>query len=86
MEVGGPLIHTRLEMAEMIKDRIGGKIVKVPEKLADFGMFFPELVSDNISSKLNYFKYVTSNDMIGEKTGNITFKEYLENLDLNDLP
>lgn len=86
VEVGGPLIHTRLEMAEMIKDRIGGKIIKVPEKLADFGMFFPELVSDNISSKLNYFKHVTSNDMIGEKTGNITFKEYLENLDLNELP
>lgn len=86
VEVGGPLIHTRLEMAEMIKDRIGGKIVKVPEKLADLGMFFPELVSDNISSKLKYFKHVTSNDMIGEKTGNITFQDYLKNLDLNDLP
>lgn len=86
VEVGGPLIHTRLEMAEMIKDRIGGQIVKVPEKLADLGMFFPELVSDNISSKLKYFKHVTSNDMIGEKTGSMTFREYLENLDLNDLP
>ena len=86
IEVGGPLIHTRLEMAEMIKDKIGGKIVKIPKKLADFGMFLPEMLDDDMSSKLTYFKFVTSNDMIGEKTGSITFSEYVENLDLNDLP
>lgn len=86
LEVGGPLVHTRLEMAEMIKNKIGGQILKVPEKLADLGMFLPEMVSDNISSKLEYFKYVTSNDMIGEKTGSITFQQYLDDLDLNDLP
>lgn len=85
-EVGGPLVHTRLEMAEMIKDKIGGQILKVPEKLAELGMFLPEMVSDNISSKLQYFKHVTSNDMIGEKTGSITFQQYLDNLDLKDLP
>ncbi|GHA29282.1 3-beta hydroxysteroid dehydrogenase [Salinimicrobium marinum] len=86
IEVGGPLIHTRLEMAEMIKEKIGGQILKVPEKLAELGMFLPEMVSDNISSKLEYFKFVTSNDMIGEKTGSITFQQYLDDLDLNDLP
>lgn len=86
VEVGGPLIHSRMEMAEMIKERIGGTILQVPEKVAEFGMFLPELVSDNISDKLKYFKYITSNDMVGEKRGKITFKEYLENLDLNKLP
>ena len=85
-EVGGPLIHTRMEMAKMIEDKIGGQIVQVPEKLAEWGMFLPELVSDNISAKLKYFKFVTTNDMIGEKHGEITFEEYLRTLDLNDLP
>ena len=86
IEVGGPLIHSRMEMAEMIKERIGGKIITVPEKIADFGTVLPEIISDDISSKLKYFKYITSHDMIGEKTGSITFKEYLNNLDLKDLP
>lgn len=86
MEVGGPLIHTRLEMAEMIKDKLGGQIIKVPEIVAEWGMFLPEMVDDNTSDKLKYFKYVTTHDMIGEKYGSISFKEYLENLDENDLP
>lgn len=86
LEVGGPLVHTRLEMAEMIKKKIGGKIIKVPEKVAEWGMFLPELVNEDVSAKLKYFKYITTHDMIGEKHGNLTFEEYLENLDLKDLP
>lgn len=86
IEVGGPLIHTRLEMAEMLKEKIGGQIIKIPEKVAEWGMFLPELISDSISDKLSYFKYITTNDMIGEQRGSVTFKEYLETLDLNKLP
>ena len=86
-EVGGPLIHTRREMAEMIEQRIGGKIIEVPEKVAEWGMFLPELVDDDISAKLKYFKFVTTNDMIGEQHGEITFESYLKGLDLEkDLP
>lgn len=86
MEVGGPLIHTRLEMAEMIEEKIGGKIIKVPEKVAEWGMFLPEMVDEGMAAKLKYFKFITTHDMIGEKHGKISFKEYLENLDLKDLP
>ena len=86
VEVGGPLIHTRLEMAEMIRTRFGGKIINLPEKLVNLGMLVPNMFSDDISSKLSYFKYVTANDMIGEKTGSITFEQYLNDLDINDLP
>lgn len=86
-EVGGPLVHTRMEMAKMIEKRIGGKVIEVPEKLAEWGMFLPELVDDDISAKLKYFKFVTTNDMIGEKNGEITFEQYLNGLDLEkDLP
>lgn len=86
IDIGGPLIHTRLEMAEMVREKFGGKIVKIPEKLADIGMVLPEMISKNTSAKLDYFRYVTTNDMIGEKRGSITFKEYLNHLDLNQLP
>lgn len=85
-EVGGPLVHTRMEMAKMIEEKIGGKVFQVPEKLAELGMFLPELVDDNMTDKLKYFKFVTTRDMIGEKHGEITFEEYLRNLDLNELP
>ena len=86
LEVGGPKIHTRKEMAEMVQEFIGGKIISVPEKVADIGMLLPELISDNMAAKLDYFKHITSNDMIGEKTGTISFREYLQSLDLNKLP
>lgn len=85
MEVGGPEIHTRLEMAQMIKDKIGGEIIKVPNTAAELGTallgFF-----DDIPEKLNYFKYITTHDMIAEKHGTTTFNHYLKNLDKNQLP
>jgi len=86
IEVGGPLVHTRLEMDEMLQEKIGGKIIKVPEIVAEWGMFLPELISDSMGDKLNYFKYITTRDMVGEKKGEITYKEYLQTLDLDKLP
>jgi uncharacterized protein YbjT (DUF2867 family) len=86
IEVGGPVIHSRMEMAELVQSKIGGKIVKVPEKVADWGMFLPELLDESLSAKLSYFKYITTHDMIGEKKGKITFEEYLNNLNRKDLP
>ncbi len=86
-EVGGPLIHTRREMADMVAKKVGGKVIPVPEEIAEWGMFLPEMVDDDISAKLHYFKFVTTHDMVGEKNGEITFEEYLNSLDLEkDLP
>ena len=86
IEVGGPKIHTRLEMAEMIEKKIGGSIIKVPKTLAQLGADIPKIFDEDMHDKLDYFTFITTNDMIGEKNGNITFWEYLDNLDLNDLP
>lgn len=86
IEVGGPLIHTRLEMAEMIKEKIGGKIIKVPENFAEMGAAIPRFFSDDLGDKLDYFNFITTNDMIGEKHGSFTFREYLDGLDLKSLP
>lgn len=85
-EPGGPLIHTRLEMAEMIQHKIGGKIIKIPEAMADLGMLLPDFLSNGLGEKLDFYKYVTTRDMIGEKCGSKTYKEYLNNLNLKDLP
>ncbi|MDT0677848.1 SDR family oxidoreductase [Autumnicola musiva] len=85
IEIGGPQIHTRLEMANMIKEAIGGKIIKIPEIVADAGLALPKFFED-FHDKLDYFKYITTRDMIGEKNGTTTFKEYLDNLDKSELP
>lgn len=85
MEVGGPEIHTRQEMAEMISKNFGGKVVKVPETLAEMGIVFSN-VFDDTHDKLEYFKFITTHDMIGDKHGSRTFKEYLKNLDKSELP
>lgn len=86
IEVGGPLIHTRMEMAEMIKDKIGGQIVKVPETMAKIGAAIPKIFDEGMHDKLDYFAFITTNDMIGEQNGSISFNEYLTTLDLNELP
>lgn len=86
IEVGGPLIHTRMEMAEMIKDKIGGQIVKIPETMAKIGAAIPKIFDEGMHDKLDYFSFITTNDMIGEQNGSISFKEYLSTLDLNKLP
>lgn len=85
-EIGGPLIHTRMEMAEMIKQKIGGQIIKVPKKIAEMGIGIPKIFSENLGDKLDYFTFITTNDMIAEKHGAITFEEYLEGLDLKKIP
>ncbi|MGB7784714.1 MAG: NAD(P)H-binding protein [Salinimicrobium sp.] len=86
LEIGGPLIHTRLEMAKMIQKRIGGEVIKVPEKIAEWGMILPEILHENISHRLKFFKYINTHDMIGERKGDITFEQHLKELDLKDLP
>lgn len=86
IEVGGPNIHTRMEMAEMVKEKIGGQIIKVPESLANFGIEFQKIFMSDVPEKLDYFKFVTTHDMIAEPHGSISFREYLESLDLKDLP
>ena len=86
IEVGGPMIHTRMEMAEMIKEKIGGQIIKVPKMVAQMGADIPKIFSEGMHDKLDYFTYITTNDMIGEKNGSITFQEYLKTLDLKALP
>lgn len=86
IEVGGPKIHTRLEMAEMVKEKLGGQIIKVPKTMAEIGNKIPKFFNEGTGDKLDYFTFITTNDMIGEPHGSVTFEDYLKTLDLNKLP
>lgn len=85
MEIGGPEVHTREEMAKMISENFGGQVVRVPESIAEMGIVFSNVFKD-FHDKLEYFKFITTHDMIAEKHGSITFKEYLKSLDKKQLP
>ncbi|QED36213.1 SDR family oxidoreductase [Antarcticibacterium arcticum] len=86
IEVGGPNIYTRMEMAKMIENKIGGQIIKIPTPMAKIGAALPKIFSEGMHDKLDYFTFITTNDMIGEQNGSISFEEYLAGLDLNELP
>lgn len=87
VEVGGPNVHTRREMAQMIKEIVGGKIIEIPKPMAKISasLGLPKIFSEGINDKLDYFTFITTNDMIGETNGRISFREYLGNLDLKKI-
>ncbi|TDN94947.1 uncharacterized protein YbjT (DUF2867 family) [Salegentibacter sp. 24] len=87
IEIGGPNIHTRLEMVQMIKEIIGGNIIKIPEPIAKVSarLGLTTILGKGIHDKLDYFTFITTNDMIGEPRGSISFREYLGSLDLKKL-
>ena len=85
-EVGGPQIHTRMEMAKMIQKKIGGEIIKIPKSIAKHGSKLPKLLQlDEISDKLAYFRYIMSKDMIAEEHGKMSFETYLDQIDTEDI-
>jgi uncharacterized protein YbjT (DUF2867 family) len=86
MEAGGPQIYTRNEIAKMIKKKTNGRIVHVPVLMIIPSLLFLRYIDDNIQAKLDYFKFVSTNDMVAPGHGHISFRDYIENLDLNDLP
>lgn len=86
IEVGGPEVHTRKEMAAMIAEKTGAYKIHVPKWLAKLGSKPPKLFTKNLGENINYFTHITTHDMLGTPYGTITFKEYLDTLDLNKLP
>jgi len=86
VHVGGPEVHTRKQMAEMVAKKTGGKVIFVPKWLAKLGSKPPKLFAKNLGQNLSYFIYITTHDMVNPKYGAISFKEYLDTLDLNKIP
>lgn len=86
IKIGGPVIHTRKEMAQMIQNKTGGRIIHLPPIFVkgSISLFWP--IKASLYHNMDYFRYVTTRDMVGDSHGTCTFETYLDNLDLSDLP
>lgn len=86
MEVGGPVVESRNEMAHTIQAKTNARIIHIPPHLIKAGLLPISLIKKGLAANLDYFRFVTTHDMIAPCYGKITFKEYVEQLDLNQLP
>lgn len=86
IEVGGPEVHTRKKMAAMVAEKTGAHLIHVPKWLAKLGSKPPKLFTRNLGENLSYFIHITTHDMIAGKYGSTTFREYLDSLDLSQIP
>jgi uncharacterized protein YbjT (DUF2867 family) len=78
MEVGGPEIHSRNEVAQLVADHTGARKLNVPVWLVLLGLRVLRPFSKNLYDKLSYFTYITTNDMVAPPYGERTFADYLK--------
>lgn len=86
MEVGGPEVHSRDEMAQIVQEKTKARLIHVPEWMMKMGIPAIGLVSKNMAHNLDYFRHVTTTDMVAPKYGSRTFRDYVASIDLNELP
>jgi len=86
MDVGGPEIHTRDEMTKIVQKKTKARLLHVPEWTMRLGIPLIGIISKSLAHNLDYFRHVTTTDMVAPKYGHITFQEYVDSIDLNDLP
>lgn len=85
LEVGGPEIHTRNEIAKMLREKTGARIIRIPRMMAKAGIVPFSLLKKSLAANLDYFHYVSTHDMIAPPYGKFTFKNYLDQLNLTQL-
>lgn len=78
MEVGGPEIHSRNEVAQLVAAHTGARRLNVPVGLVLVGLRVLRWFSKNIYDKLSYFTYITTHDMVAPPYGERTFINYLK--------
>ncbi|MGB3776757.1 MAG: SDR family oxidoreductase [Tunicatimonas sp.] len=77
MEVGGPEIHSRNEVAQLVAEHTGARRLNVPVWLVLLGLRVLQVFSKNLYDKLSYFTYITTHDMLAPSYGEQTFSAYL---------
>lgn len=77
-------VHKKI-MAGLIQEKTGARIVHIPAGLMKAGIAPLQLFKSSLAQNINYFKYVSTHDMPASAYGKITFKDYLNSLDLNQL-
>ena len=77
MEVGGPEIHSRNEVAHQVATRTKARTLNLPLWLVGLGIKMIRPISRNLYDKLSYFAYITTHDMVAPPYGERTFGPYL---------
>ena len=77
MDVGGPEIHSRSEVATLVARHTQARTVNVPLGWVAAGLGIVRPLSRNLYDKLSYFTYVTTHDMVAPPYGQQTFEAYL---------
>lgn len=79
IEVGGPKIYTRNEIAELATEVIpNAKNVNVPEWLADLGLPLIKVWDKNMYDKFAFFKEVLTEDAVAPKYGSLLLEDYFK--------
>lgn len=78
MEVGGPEIHSRNEVARSVAQHTGARTINLPRGLVLMGLLMVRLASRNLYDKLSYFTYITTHDMVAPPYGEQSFDAYLQ--------
>lgn len=86
IEVGGPEILTRKEIALIIQQKTKSRIIHLPEMVVRMGLPVFSLLTKDLSTNLDFFTYVTTRDMIAPSYGSHRFQDYIDELDLEKMP
>nr|WKN35117.1 NAD(P)H-binding protein [Tunicatimonas sp. TK19036] len=79
LNVGGPEIHTRNEVAKQVCQMTRCKAtLNIPKPFVKFGLGLVRLINRNLYDKLSFFTYITTHDMVAPKFGSLTFENYLK--------
>ena len=84
MDVGGPEIHSRNEVAKEVAQHTGASVINLPSWMVVAGLGVVRLFSQNLYDKLSYFTYITTHDMVAPPYGQQTFAAYLQHETLQE--
>ena len=85
VEVGGPEILSRQEIARIVQKKTQARIIHLPEVLVRAGLPVFSFLTKDLSHNLDFFTYVTTRDMVAPGYGSRTFAKYIEQLDLEEM-
>ena len=78
LEVGGPEIHSRQEVAELVCQMTKCRFnLNVPLFVVKPGLKVVRLLGKNIHDKLSFFTYITTHDMVAPVYGQRKYETYL---------
>lgn len=85
VEVGGPEVLSRQEIAQIVQRKTKARVVNLPDVFVRAGLPFFSFLAKDLSHNLDFFTYVTTRDMIAPSYGRRTFAHYIAELDIDQM-